>query len=419
MKKTLKLIALSSLLLTSLITIGHPVELANAQTAETVDMKDEEKDSEENEEVEKNEEVEDNTDNEEIDWTQIEKDIQETLKAKEIEQVYQSSQAREFEENGLLSRLDGYALFKASDFSRDYKIQFEQTDKGYVLVFKIYLENNSDETVYFNNTPEVDSSNPYAVIAESKSMITNSGEYEGYFPVTEQEMEPGDTVEGIMTYYLVPEAAELVEADGTVFIKFYGFRDQEDFSGATQLLNPEFLLPLSKEKEELASASGDQYPDKIVSDNIGTKEVIEQEDTDASQEEEDLVVSVSGYEVSEIVPNEATKASFEDYPGGIIAINVKMDIQNNSDDQTVDLGGVYAKLVLGNQIQVDHNLYVEANDSKAEIAPGETGTTHMVYTIDGELWEKYKEDTLMIVPTIKDVEYEDMHDYQAIMVEFK
>lgn len=441
MKKILKFVSLSSLLMSTL-SIQQPLTiLAQNESEESTNVGEEastedessleeasEESAEEEIETEESEETqEENSNSDEEteasseDWSQIEKDIQETMKAKNIEQVYASSEPRQFEENDLITSLDAYAYYKVEDFGRDFKIQYGQTDIGGVLVMKVRMENNSGEAVYYNNAPDVNASNPSAMITQSDSMI-GGHDYEGYLPLGTdvQELPAGESTEGLLTYYVTPEAMELIEADGTVLVEFIGFRNQLDFSGAEHLLNnPEFLLPLSKDAEETATASGEQYPDNIVSDNIGTKNVIEQEDTDASQEEEDLVVAVSGYEISEVVPNAANEESFKDYPGGVISINVKMDVTNNSEDQVVDLGGVYSSIVFGEQVQVKSNGFVQANDSEATVEPGETGTTYQVFTVDGDLWEKYKKDSLMIVPSIKDKEYEDMHDYQAIALMFK
>lgn len=445
MKKSLKLVTVSSMLLASLTGLsGGFVHAENNKTepasAEEVEESEEVEEVEESEESEESEEVEeestqanesedeaseegeskDEATDSKIDWSEYESSIQETMKAKKIELLYESSEPREFEENDLLTSLDGYAYFKVEDFSRDFKIQYDQNDQGGVIVLKVRMENNSDEPVFFNNFPDITPSNNSAIIGQSDAMI--GSDREDYLPlgIEEQEIAPGESLEGIITYYVGPDAMESIEADGSALMEFVGFRNQSDFMDAEMLLeNPEFLLPLSEDAEEIAAASGEQYPDTIVKDNIGTKNVIEQEDTDAAQEEEDLEVKVSGYEISEIVPNSANEESFKEYPGGVIAINVKMDVQNNSEDQVVDLSGIYSQLVFGGQVQVSNNNSVEDNASEAVVEPGDEGTIYQVFTIDGDLWEKYKDDSLMIVPSIRDKDYEDMHDYQAIAIEFK
>ena len=422
MKKSLVVLSVSSMLLASLSPVAT-LDVFAQQTGQGVSVEEteEEKESEEagEEADEESEEKEESTSTE--DWEAFGETIKTAMKAKNIEVMYEGKNDSEFEENDLVTSLDSYAYYKVEDFSRDFKTQFDQKDLGGVLVFKVRLENNSNETVYYNNAPRVETSDANTIIYETNALL-GGNEFEEYLPLgTEnQELAAGESAEGYLAYAVNPDAMEIIEADGTAIIEYIGFRDKSDFSGATDLLkNPEFLLPLNEDAEETASAAGDQYPDTIVSDKIGTKNVIEQEDTDASQEVEDLVVTVSGYEISEIVPSEGAKAEFEGYPGGVYSINVKMDIQNNSEDQTVDLGGVYANLVLGDMIQYDNNNYISANDTEAEIKPGETGTTYQVFTIDGEAWEKFKEDSMMIVPSIKDVDYEDMHDFEAIQVKFK
>lgn len=431
MKKSLKVFALSSMVLLGLSQVQLNTILAQTSqgqgvSAEETKEESDEESKDESAEDESSEEGEEAADDEKKsesseDWEAFGEKIQTAMKAKNIELLYESKEAIEFEENDLVTSLDSYAYYKVEDFGRDFKIQYDQTDEAGVLVFKVRLENNSDETVYYNNAPRVETSDANTIIYDTDALVGGS-EFEEYLPLgtDQQELAPGESVEGYLTYAVKPDGMEIIDADGTVVVEYIGFRDQSDFSGATELLkNPEILLPLSEDAEETAAATGEQYPDKIVSDKIGTKNVIEQEDTDASQEVEDLVVTVSGYEISEIVPSEGSKAQFEDFPGGVVSINVKLDITNNSKDQTVDLAGVYSNLVLGDMIQYMNNNFISANDSNAEIAPGETGTTYQVFTIDGEAWEKFKEDSMMIIPSIKDKDYEDMHDYEAIQVKFK
>ena len=84
----------------------------------------------------------------------------------------------------------------------------------------------------------------------------------------------------------------------------------------------------------------EQYPDTILDRNMGEKELLDSgEDLAATQEEEEIVVTVDGYQVSKLIPNADYAESVEEIPGGLVLVNVKVDLQNNWIDSTKTING--------------------------------------------------------------------------------
>ena len=358
---------------------------------------------------------------EQSDWSDVEAAIQETMQPEELALVFQSDEPFEFEGEDVVARLDRYALFEMTDFHRDFNISFDdQNEKGAILAMEVTLENNSDEVVYHGNLPSMSVPGTDSLVFEYGTAV--GSDFEGYFDfgADEQQIQPRESKTGIITFKLAPAAMEALEANGTINTEFFGFRDQADYSGANYSLeNPVFNLPFSDAAAEQAAASGEQYPDTILDRNMGEKELLDSgEDLAATQEEEEIVVTVDGYQVSKLIPNADYAESVEEIPGGLVLVNVKVDLQNNS-DKAVRLGSSYASLVLGGMVEVRNDGMYEVNDYEMLVEPGETGTVYHVFPIEGELYEKFKDDTFAYVPSIDNVDSEDMHEYQAIMIEFK
>ncbi len=362
--------------------------------------------------------VEDETDlQSNRDWVDIEVSIQEGLKPERLEQVFQSEDTIEFtNDQGLISQINRYALYQLSDIHRDHRLLFgDQDQRGAVLVMDISLQNHSDEVVYHNNIPYLSLPGYDGVIVEASSSMMNNEDLYFNFNENEQKLEAGESKEGYLVYTLSPEAMDALEQNGSIHVEFIGFRDQSDYVNATYLLeNPVFNLPFSDQAAQQAIATGELYPDAVVQNNMGEKELIESaENVAVSQEEEEIVVTVDGYQITQLIPNADYAASVEELAGGLIMVNVKVDVKNNS-DKAIRLGESYNKLVLGMMVEINSDFRLETNDYNLEVAPGETGTIYNVFTMEGDMYEKFKDDTFTLVPSISNVDGEDIDHIENI-----
>lgn len=432
-KKSLKKAILASLASVALLANMGPLAvygqdsnglLSDVEETELEESSDDVGESEASEEEASESTEEESEDTEEespasaIDWSEVEAAIQENMEAESIELLFESSEAIEFNENDVTSVLEGYAYYQVENFDRDFRIQYDQDELGGVLVLKVNLENNTDGQVYHNNLPRIQAAGTDEIVGESSNMM--GYENEDYFDPTYQVMEAGDSKTGYLSYYILPEVMESIEANGSLNVEFFGFRNQEDYSGSEDIMaNPIFMLPFSEEAAEQATATSGQYPDRIISDNMGNKTLIDEaEGINASQEEEEIVVTVDGFQISEFVPNSDYEEAVGEFPGGVVLVNVKVDITNNSED-TIDLGGVYSSLVLGGMVEVRNNNFLQEDAYGSVIEPGETGTTYQLFSIEGDLFDKFESDTFTFVPSIKTTDYDDLHDYQAIQIDFR
>lgn len=433
MKKSLKKAILASLASVALLANMGPLAvygqdsnglLSDVEETELEESSDDVEESEASEEETSESTEEESEDTEEespasaIDWSEVEAAIQENMEAESIELLFESSEAIEFSENDVTSVLEGYAYYQVENFDRDFRIQYDQDELGGVLVLKVNLENNTDGQVYHNNLPRIQAAGTDEIVGESSNMM--GYENEDYFDPTYQVMEAGDSKTGYLSYYILPEVMESIEANGSLNVEFFGFRNQEDYSGSEDIMaNPIFMLPFSEEAAEQATATSGQYPDRIISDNMGNKTLIDEaEGINASQEEEEIVVTVDGFQISEFVPNSDYEEAVGEFPGGVVLVNVKVDITNNSED-TIDLGGVYSSLVLGGMVEVRNNNFLQEDAYGSVIEPRETGTTYQLFSIEGDLFDKFESDTFTFVPSIKTTDYDDLHDYQAIQIDFR
>ncbi len=356
------------------------------------------------------------------DWSAIEASIQEGIKPEQLTQVFQSKEALEFtNDEGLIAQIDRYALYELSDIHRDHRLLFgDQDERGAILVMEISLENQSDEAVYHNNIPRLALPGYDGVIVEASSSMANDEDLYFNFSENEQKLKPGDSKKGYLAYTLSSEAMDALEQNGSIHVEFIGFRDQADYVDAVHLLeNPVFNLPFSDQATQQAASTSELFPDAVVRDNMGEKELLESaENVAASQVEEEIMVTVDGYQIAQLIPNADFEAGVEELAGGLIMVNVKVDVQNNS-DKAIRLGQSYNKLVLGMMVEMNSDSMLEVNDYDLEVAPGDTGTIYNVFTMEGNMYEKFKDDTFTFVPSISNVDGEDMHEYQAILIDFK
>lgn len=356
------------------------------------------------------------------DWSPIQALLEENFKPAAIEAVYKSDKPFVFDNGAnLISRLDRYALFELTDFNRDFSIYFDDHhDKGALLVFEVTLENKTDKDAYYSNTPLLQLAGYNGVIMESNRALGDENElyFDGY--KNDMKLAPGQSQTGYLVYTLAPEAMSALEKNATIQVEFYGYRNQREFVDAEKLMDePVFNIPFSEEAAAQSEATSAMYPDTVIEQNYGEKEMLESnEELNASQEEEKLVVTVDGYQIARLIPNADYEVAVAEIAGGVILVNVKVTVKNNS-DKAVALGRAYSNLVLGDLVQMMNDRSFEKNDYELIVEPGAEGTVYHVFSLEGELYEKFKDDSFVYIPNISNVDDENMHEYQAIAIELK
>ena len=321
------------------------------------------------------------------------------------------------ESGDLTTTLDGYKLYSITNFSRNAKIPFDnQREEGGIIVLHFTIKNESDEDVYVGNPPTIEFPNTY--ISSINSLTSH--EYEGLLKTFEAPLAAGEEMEGFLTYAITPDEMAIIEKEPKALMDLPGFRPEQEFNHETEILGAQdTTIPFSDEATESVSAAGDLYPDKMVAENWGEKKVLKEDKPKGVEGEfDDVTVKVDGYQISEFTPNSEYESSFAGFNDGVITINVPLTVENES-DQTIDLSTLYAKMILGDLIEVKSDLSVQVDPEVKEIPTGESGTIYLTFLLDGELYKKFEGEDFVIFPSVSNTKYEPAIDYESIALEVK
>lgn len=357
----------------------------------------------------------------EMNWGEVETTLRKNFDADGIELIYSANVEEEhtYEENDVTVTLHNYAYFEIEDFHRNYQLWFDdQKETGGVIILDVSVDNNTSDTIYHGNTPWVDFTSTGLFASSATDMLDG---IESDFDHLDRSIESKSDKRGLFAYAVSPEAMAGLEEDGTAIVELFDAYTGEDFESENRLIDsPKAVIALTEDAEEQVAGRGDLYPDKILEDNLGTKEIIESaEDLEASVESEGIEVEVEGYQFAEFTPNASEASRFTNFTSGVVIANIKLNIYNNTEDEVIDMNTVYGHLVLGGMVETMSESLLELDYYGEVIEPGDMGTYYMVFTMEKDFYDKFAEDSLSLRFDISNTDFEDLHDYGALIVDIE
>lgn len=416
-------LVLSALLIVACGDEGDEEEAVDAAEEDEAVEEEVEEEPEEPEEIEEEveeEEVEEEVEEEPAEETtgEGESDFDELIAHMEEETegtatvLYENTDAQTHEMEGITVSLDAYTLVELLDFHTNYEIPFDDQTDGAVVVTQFTVSNDTEEDVHYMTSyymsymgADRNLSNTNTLLPEEEMLSTLLHHSDDYL------LEAGEEVTGYYAYPMGAERLEDVLDVGTVEIEITTpQRDPEDYStmmGSDTI----FTLPLDADSadSEAETAAQGFYEDRVTRENMGDKEMIEQEeDIGESEELGDATVTLDGYQFTNFIPNEEEAVRFDG--DEFVLLTVKFLIDNGY-DEGISHSSMSSTLHLndGEQWTLNEGMLTlyEYGD---EVAPGETGELLQTFLLDQEMYEKiWKDKSFEIeIGPIRNIDGEDI-----------
>src|SRR5699024_924303 len=238
----------------------------------------------------------------------------------------------------------------------------DQTDGG-VLITKYTLKNDTDED--YSYMPMI----PATYVGAEK----NLDNYRDILPEDEQlaimltsdddyTVKAGEEVTGYYTYPAGEDRLQDIIDAGEVEVEVPQPKEDNEDSSTAIGKEGKFIISLSDESADKNEdkASKGFYEDAVTADNMGEKEILDEEEgIDETEELGDIKVTIDRYKSNECEPKDDEEervdlghikltlehyqfteieqnvdeaSRFDSFENGIVLLTVKFDIENNSDD---------------------------------------------------------------------------------------
>ncbi|GGN66007.1 MULTISPECIES: DUF5068 domain-containing protein [Oceanobacillus] len=301
--------------------------------------------------------------------------------------LYENNEAQTHEMEGVTVSLDGYSLVELLDFHRDYSIPFDDQNNGAVLIAQYTIENTTDEDLHYMTTYDLINTDRY--INNNRDLLPEESQLPNILsPSNDYLLEAGQKIVGYYAYPIGEDRLEEILDVGSVDIAISTPQtDPEDFSS---MIGSEgrFTLPLDAESadKEADKASQGFYEDKATADNMGDKEMLEEEqDIGESQELGDVKITLEGYQFTNFVPNAEEAPRFEE--DEVVLLTVKFDIENGYDEDLAK-NSISSTLHLndGKQWTLNEGMLLPYTNSDV-IPSGDSGELLQIFLLDQEQYE--------------------------------
>ena len=307
--------------------------------------------------------------------------------------LYESKEAQTHEMEGVSVTLDAYTLVELLDFHRDYSIPFEDQNNGAVIIAQYTVKNNTDEdlhymTSYYMSYVGADKhlSNYQYLLPEDQQLPNLLSPSNDYF------LEAGQEIVGYYAYPIGEDRLTEVLEAGSVDVEITTPQtDKDDYS--SMIGSPgRFTLPLdaeSAEKEADKAAQG-FYNDKVTAENMGDKEMLEEEEIGESQEIGEATITLDGYQFTNFVPNAEEAPRFQE--DEFVLLTVKFTIDNGFDED-ISKTSMSSTLHLndGKQWTLNEGMLLPYRYGDV-VAAGDSGELLQVFLLDKEQFEKIWKD---------------------------
>ncbi|MFD1067894.1 DUF5068 domain-containing protein [Oceanobacillus locisalsi] len=313
-------------------------------------------------------------------------------------QLFENDESQSHEMEGLTLTLDAYQLVELEDFHTNYSIPFgDQTDGGVILA-KYTVNNDSDQDLHYMPSLDIDYVGATKIYSNYRELLPLDEQLPTVLsPDNDYLVEAGEEVSGYIAYPFSQDELDDILAEGNVVVDVpTPTTDVDDFSSNIGS-GSEFSLPLDDENVEqnADTESQDFYQDSISAENLGDKEMIEQDDgMDQSEDLRDVTITLEGYQFVDFTPNAEEAIRYDD-PDSVVAATIKMEIDNQGDED-IGLSSLTSTLTVndGSQYLISEGMLVPY-DNSSSIPAGEKDELLQTFLMDKEMYEEIWKDKSM------------------------
>ncbi len=333
-----------------------------ADETETVEADAEEKDEDKEEEKDEEKDSADKADDGSVLNTYIEEKT-----GGDVEVIYTNKNPglKHSYSDDVTIEIDEYQIVHVTNMNESSKVDFEDEDEGYVLTYKMTLDNKSDEDVYYSGGVSLLSDDGGDYIIPRQHFVDREEWLKDESTENASQYSKGKSFTGMNAHSMTKAQYESLTSPT---LKFDGLFLDDDVS---KKLGEEavFKLPFNEKGAEKAETSSELYQDKMVTDNIADKEIFfEKTDINETKEIDGVKITLNGVQYANVTPTAAHAERFRNFgDGGLVALTVKTTIENGSDTP-------FDKFLVERKLTIDDDRGTMFNQGMLE--PNYSGTSN-------------------------------------------
>lgn len=259
--------------------------------------------------------------------------------------------------------IDEYQIVHVSNMNESSKTNFDEEDEGYVLTYKMTLDNKSDEDVYYAGGVSLLADNGADYIIPRKHLVDRNQWMKDDSTENVSQYSKGKSFTGMNAHSMTKAQYEKLSSPTLKIDALFLDDDVSKRLGEEAV----FKLPFNDKGAEKAATSSELYQDKMVTDSIADKEIFfEKTDIDETKEIDGVKITLNGVQYTNVTPTAGHADRFSNFgDSGLVALTVKTIIENGSDTP-------FDKFLLDRKLTVDENRGTVFNQGMLE--PNYNGT---------------------------------------------
>nr|WP_245975381.1 DUF5068 domain-containing protein [Oceanobacillus chungangensis] len=308
--------------------------------------------------------------------------------------IYENAEPQVHTMEDVSVSLDAYSLVELTDFHTDYSIPFDDETNGGVIIAQYTVTNNRAEDVYYMPAFYASFTGAPKDYNNYRDLLPLEGQLPSILaPDNDYLLKAGETVTGYYTYPFGKEHLSSALDASTVSVEIpEPILEKGDF-GSSIGKKGKFTLSLNEDGAEKVAADAAFYQDRVTSENMGEKKMLEEaEGLSKSEAIGDVNVTLDGYQFTEFTPNEVEAPRFENFTNGIVLLTAKFNLDNKG-SEAIGLTLTPSKLTVndGAQYMLQEGMLLDYSYDDL-IEAGESGELLQIYALDKEQYDKIWKD---------------------------
>ncbi|MBO1910079.1 DUF5068 domain-containing protein, partial [Microvirga sp. 3-52] len=291
--------------------------------------------------------------------------------------------------------IDEYQVVHVTNMNESAKASFAEEDEGYVLTYKLTLENKSDKDISFNQGVLFYSDDATEHLP-GRSHFVSRDEWMNDDSNDTVSLYSKGSFTGLSAHMITKAQFEKLESPRMTISTPYLEEDTSKPFGEEAV----FFFPITEEGTKKAEATSKLYADKMVTESIADKELFfSEEDISKEQSIDDVKVTLEGVQYANITPTTAHADRFSNFgEGPLVALTIKLSVENGSD-------ALVSKSIKTN-LHLDQNRGTMLSNGmleptvRGEIAPGEAHEALFVYLFREDEFNLLKELEFQVGPLV-------------------
>ncbi|RWR11875.1 DUF5068 domain-containing protein [Siminovitchia fortis] len=261
--------------------------------------------------------------------------------------------------------IDEYQIVHVSNMNESSKTNFDGEDEGYVLTYKMTLDNKSDEDVFYAGGVTLLADNGVDYIIPRQHLVDRDQWLKDESTKDASQYSKGKSFTGMNAHSMTKAQFEKLSSPTLRIDALWLNNDTSKRLGEDAV----FKLPFNDKGAEKAAASGELYQDKMVTDNIADKEIFfENTEINETKEIDGVKITLNGVQYADVTPTDGHAERFSNFgDSGLVALTVKMTIENGSDTP-------FDKFLVDRKLTIDGDRGTMFNQGMLE--PNYSGTSN-------------------------------------------